>query len=284
MSKLSITVPVMQFDKKLGTANSPVVPTSIEYDTHPYADLFPVLEGDALTDLADDINANGQRLPIVLVEREGTDVILDGRSRFLACGKAGVNPEFVNFEDMYESGGEDQLLAFVTSANLHRRHLDASQRAMIAARLKPIYEEAAKQRMLRGTPSADPRQGGKAAEKAAEVMNVSTRLVEGAQKVLREGSPELVQAVERGDESVNGALHQIKTEPSQDPQDEDDDQAIFEGWIEEAIQANKTVLQAIPAQGTLKPEAEASLRAFISELENVASTLRERLDIQTITH
>jgi ParB-like chromosome segregation protein Spo0J len=194
--KLSITVPMMKFDKKLGTEKSPVVPTVIEYEVHPAAELFPLLEDDELQKLADDIREHGQIHPILI---DAQRRIVDGRNRFLACEKAGVEPE-VAYVDLprYDADYKSEIIAFVASANLKRRHLTTSQRAMIAAKLAPMFEEAAKQRMLRGTPSASWREGdegGKAAEKAAEATGVGTRSVERAQQVLREGSPEQVQAI-----------------------------------------------------------------------------------------
>lgn len=88
---------------------------------------------------------------------------------------------------------------------------------MVGAKLKSLFEEQAKQRQqaaggdkksydasvtqevksvsanLRSTPDV-----GKSAEKAAETVNVSTRSVEAASKVIKNGAPELVKAVEQG--------------------------------------------------------------------------------------
>jgi len=89
-----------------------------DYDTHPAADVFPLLTGAAFVALVEDILANGLREPIVLCD--GT--ILDGRSRLLACRKAGVEPRFETFD------GDPWL--FVWSENVERRHLEPGTRAV----------------------------------------------------------------------------------------------------------------------------------------------------------
>src|SRR5271163_491695 len=99
-----------------------------ELQFHPLADIFPMLDSKALAELADDIAEQGQREPIIMLD----GMILDGRNRYRACLMAGVEPTFGEFPD---SGDP---LAAVISANLRRRHLDESQRAMIAARLSNL--------------------------------------------------------------------------------------------------------------------------------------------------
>ena len=98
--------------------------------THPAADLFPVLEGPAFDALAADIQAHGLRVPIV-IHPDGT--LLDGRNRLRACEAVGVTPAFETWTG--ELGTETD---YVISLNLARRHLDESQRAMVAARLATL--------------------------------------------------------------------------------------------------------------------------------------------------
>ena len=93
---------------------------------HPYADILPLLEGQAFDSLVADIRANGLLEPITIYEGQ----ILGGRSRYRACEAAGIKPQFLEFD------GDDPL-GFVLSLNLQRRHLSEAQRAMVAARSPP---------------------------------------------------------------------------------------------------------------------------------------------------
>jgi hypothetical protein len=97
---------------------------------HPYANLFPLMEGDDFAALIADIKANGL-CELIWMDEQGR--ILDGRNRMRACLKAGVPCNKRTFH-----GDDAAILRFVISKNLRRRHLDASQRAMIAAELANI--------------------------------------------------------------------------------------------------------------------------------------------------
>ena len=92
---------------------------------HPVSEIFPSMPPAEFDALVADITANGLREPIHVM---GNSVV-DGRHRYRACLQAGVEPQFVVVPD-----GTD-LNALVISLNLRRRHLDESQRAMVAARL-----------------------------------------------------------------------------------------------------------------------------------------------------
>jgi N6-adenosine-specific RNA methylase IME4 len=158
---------------------------------HSLADLFPLLEGYELAGLVDDIRANGLREPIVLFDGK----ILDGRNRHRACMMAGVAP-------LYEEYEGDDPVAYVVSLNLRRRHLDESQRAMVAAKLATLK---------RGDNQHSPI-GETSQARAAELLNVGKRSVERAHEVQDHGVLELRQAVERGEVSVSAAAD-IATQP-----------------------------------------------------------------------
>jgi hypothetical protein len=149
---------------------------------HPLADLFPLIAGAEFDDLVADVKANGLHEPIVMFEGK----VLDGRNRANACATAGVEPTFTVYK------GDDPV-AYVISLNLRRRHLDESQRAMVAAKLATLT--------LGGNQHSE----GLPIGRSSELLNVGERSVARAREVQERGAPELVIAVERGKISVSAA-------------------------------------------------------------------------------
>jgi N6-adenosine-specific RNA methylase IME4/predicted transcriptional regulator len=151
---------------------------------HPLADLFPMLPDDELQALVDDIKQNGLQHPATTLD----GLILDGRNRARACKAAGVALRTVPYT------GTDPR-AFVISSNLHRRHLNESQRAMVAEKLATLERGDNQHASIEATSQAD----------AAEMLNVSRSAVQRAAVVREHGTPELITAVENGDIAVSVA-------------------------------------------------------------------------------
>ena len=161
---------------------------------HALANIFPLMEGPEFAALQEDVVNHGVREPIVLFEGQ----ILDGRNRYRAARLAGVDCP-ISFYD-----GDDPV-AYVISLNLRRRHLDESQRAMIAARLANLAHGGDRTKSPIGDLLVDAPIAPVSQADAAELLNVGKRSVERAREVLDEGAPELVSAVERGVASVSTA-------------------------------------------------------------------------------
>jgi hypothetical protein len=117
--------------------------------------------------------------------------ILDGRNRYRACVAAAIDARF----EIYD--GPDPL-AYVVSLNLKRRHLDESQRGMVAAKIATLSDGVRSDRQ--GAQICAPTQ-----EAAGSMLNISRRTVQYAREVLNEGIPELVAKVDRGEVSVTAA-------------------------------------------------------------------------------
>lgn len=147
---------------------------------HPFAEVFPLIDGAEFDALVEDIKTHGLREKIVRYQGK----VLDGRNRFLACQKAKVKPQFRDFK-----GSEEAAIAFVVSANMARRHLTFEQRALAAARIATLRKGDNQHTARAASSQSD----------AAEKLGVSTDSVQRARKVVEQGSKALQEAVEAGD-------------------------------------------------------------------------------------
>jgi hypothetical protein len=111
-----------------------------------------------------------------------------------------VTPRFETYQG-------DNPLALVISLNLRRRHLNESQRAMIAAKLSTMRQ--GERTDLK--PSANLQKVAQA--DAAALLHISARTVASAAKVRNAGSPTLVEAVEQGRIAVSAAAKIAQSDP-----------------------------------------------------------------------
>lgn len=193
------------------------------FDTHPAAERFPLMSDADLQRLAVDIQTNGLIHPVVLHEGK----VLDGRNRLLACEIAQVKPRTVDWEPLWAkaiTGGKTEIesrtpTGYVMAANLERRNLTPSQRAMLALELLPMFEAEAKERQRegarkggqsKGKVSEPVREASKpAAADAAAAAKTSSRYVEAAKRV-KQASPELADRVTAGEVTLKQAEKQIR--------------------------------------------------------------------------
>jgi N6-adenosine-specific RNA methylase IME4 len=162
---------------------------------HPLADIFPLVEGADFDELVTDIRAHGVREPIVVHH----GLILDGRNRYRGAQAANVPCPMRTYD------GDDPL-GLVISLNLKRRHLNESQRAMVAAKLATL--RSGENQYSEGLPIG----------RSSELLNVGERSVARAREVLDHGVLELRQAVERGAVSVSAAAD-LASEPAEAQQE-----------------------------------------------------------------
>jgi site-specific DNA-methyltransferase (adenine-specific) len=174
---------------------------------HDVAQLFPMLAGEELKELANDIHQNGLLQPIVM---QG-DTLLDGRNRLAACKLASVEPFFMQYEG-------DSPVAFIIAANLKRRHLDKGQKIALGIEIEPYFAEEAKKRQAHGqtapgrtlvenVPQALPR----SRDQAALAVGISGKTLSAA-KAIKAKSPEKFEKIKDGKLTIAKAKKEIKAE------------------------------------------------------------------------
>lgn len=167
----------------------------VKKEFHEVSKIFPMMEGSEFDGLKNDIKENGLIEPIWLYQEK----IIDGRNRYRACIENGVEPKFRNWE------GKGSLISFVISLNLKRRHLNESQRAMVAAAIANLGEGRPKTTQICAVSQKE----------AAKLLNVSHRTVQAAVKVKDKATPELRKAVESGKIAVSQAAKIADKKPEE---------------------------------------------------------------------
>jgi protein gp37 len=202
-----------------------------EFEVHPFADAFPLIDGDEFGQLVMDVKKNGLREPIIL-NHDGT-VLIDGRNRYRACEAAGSDQVYERLGTHYT---EPMILDLIVSKNMARRQLNAGQRALMALEYERYYAAAqpkgapvgnhnASHRPPGPSPSADTtradlrtagewiepqaRRQQRSDERAAKVVGASGRAVQQAKAVVRD-APDLAAKVRAGEIALDRADRERK--------------------------------------------------------------------------
>jgi ParB-like chromosome segregation protein Spo0J len=171
-----------------------------EYEAHRFAKLFPDMSPGEYTALYEDINANNLRVPIVRYQT----TILDGVHRYKALKQLEKIGRPITEKDFTDLPAGVDPLKFVISQNLHRRHLNESQRAIVAASVANLQK---------GANQYTKEDGSIDRSKAAAMFNVSEKSVQRAAEVVKKAAPELVEQVRQGELRVGKLTSKVLKKP-----------------------------------------------------------------------
>lgn len=231
-------------------------PDVINYEVHPAAMIFPLIEGDEFDAFVEDIRRHGQMEPVVL---DSLGRLIDGRNRVRACQRLGIDVK----ETRYAG---DATTQFIISHNLRRRHLTDGQRAMVAAKL-------AERREGRPPKHPDIREFPPSQQQAADLLNVKRNQVEQARKVVKSKNSDLIGLVDSGTVPVTTAAR-VATEC--DP----DEQAEFVAKVNDGVAPSAAAppdrkQQAKPRRTAAPPRASRRKGdQHASQIEAINNTMR----------
>lgn len=222
---------------------------------HEIANMFPMMGDDDYRGLVEDIRKNGLREPIYT--KDGA--IIDGRNRYKACQEIGTIPLTREYPN-------DDLVTFVVSLNLSRRHLTSSQKATVAVEALPLLEAEAKKRQIRKpvdnsvSQKIEQQNQNKSTQQAAQIFGTNRQYVSAAKKLKAE-SPEAFEKVKSGEVT----LSEVKGQHVHVAQNSGNNE-----WYtpKEIVESARLVMGAIhldPASSSIANESVMADRFFTKE-------------------
>ena len=189
-----------------------IVSSSREH--HPVSNIFPIMSDEDAEHLQRDIEQNGLLEPVWIHHECGR--IIDGRHRLHACENLGIEIRTRTWR-----GEESDLVPFVVSLNMRRRHMTTGQKAVAALAAEKLEAERARERSFAnlkkgsapdGPNSAHRSNEGRSAEKAAALFGIGKTAVKTAKAIERD-APDLLEEVRSGDLSLHAASKKAKQRP-----------------------------------------------------------------------
>jgi hypothetical protein len=199
---------VTNHDERQCAQNLERFPALKEIGLHPACAIFPMMSEEELNDLAFSIKANGLRDPITLDEQGR---IVDGKCRYEACKRAGVEPRFKPMPEGWDPWD------FVISMNVLRVGLNKSQKEIAAAiawrdyGVKGVREPLPEARLVARHPHLVEMvmEGGMSLNRAYEIAGEREReAIRDAEKIalLRRDAPFLALQVDDGEMTLDQAI------------------------------------------------------------------------------
>lgn len=188
------------------------------YPHHPYAEVFPLRDGQPLVELSDHMKKHGQKERIVLFEKK----VLSGRRRQLAAIRAGLEPLYREFGSRPEDGTDP--LEFAFSDYYRRDDLSLAEKAIAAANYANLKKGDNQHAKDAPSPNKEnpvgpegPTTGEGAApvgqKEASKKFGVPVRTIKRAKAVIEKGVPELQAAMKDEKVTVTDAAS-IVSEPA----------------------------------------------------------------------
>lgn len=150
-----------------------------QYSQHPLSAAFPAMSEDERQDLADSIENIGVQNPITIYE----GMVLDGWHRYSIAAELGMPCPKVDLDK------EIDPREFVLAQNKARRQVTKSQLAIAFAKVYEWFPRG------KWEPSSHLE---KTALELSELAGTSTKTINQAKKILKDGSADVVNAVESG--------------------------------------------------------------------------------------
>lgn len=168
-------------------------------ELHPACAAFPPLDEVALQELADSIRQSGQRDAITLMP-DGR--ILDGRCRWDACERAGVEPRTEVFD-----GDEGAAISFVLDRNARRRHMTKPELILAIAALERL-----------GPPHLHKSQRFITASEVARKAGAGTATMQRAREIIERGASNVIDMVKREEIGIETAAIVLRSKPTAEEQ------------------------------------------------------------------
>jgi 16S rRNA G966 N2-methylase RsmD len=187
-----------------------------------YQDLIPPLTAQEYEGLKDSIQNGVQKIPIVVSNRTGILIIVEGHHRYKACRELGIEPKY-NIRH-FESEAEE--IEFIRDCNLERRQLNTFKKGVIVLRTKNKLAEIAKknsqdnlkQNIKDNTntnaelPSVKHLTVGRVNEKLGKKVGMSHETLQKIEKILKEAPQNIIDKCMKDQYSVNKAFIRLQNE------------------------------------------------------------------------